>query len=87
LINEVDVVSEGHVHGVAIGAETIRRKPHAVFETVAKIVNEVARALTVAIADKIGNHEFGVGIRRRPRPSIASASKGGGRSTSLGSQL
>jgi len=71
LINEVDVVSEGHVHGVAIGAETIRRKLHAVFETVAKVFHEVPRTFAVAATDEIGNDQLGVGIDRGPRPDVA----------------
>ena len=55
---------------------TVRRDLHAVYKARRKIVNEFHRGVAVARPNMPARNELAVGIRRNPKPSVASLACG-----------
>lgn len=75
-LGEVHVVAETALNRFKVGTMAVRRKLHAIGETVAQIVHKHHGALARTVADMVAHDQLGIGINRGPRPHVASAFRG-----------
>lgn len=69
----IHVHAKGHVHGIHVGRERIRRELHPVGQPTCKIPHKGGRHGCGARPHAVRRDEFGVGIQRHKSPHVAGA--------------